>query len=218
MRVACRDLDSFVPVHLAFFQDDLSRGKFRLKRAVAELTVGVPTPRVNLAEGRPGNRVAISALNRIDAFASLFEALDELGDVVRIDVAQTKLSVLVVLAHRVDVSLDADEEAEVVATGNPLDLDFVAEGHPNGVANLLALHGKWPGETFTSLACRQGQVATGSIAAYCQVLLREEGQAGGLVNVTVVAETELASLVAAPHKQVIRASVLQLNDAPVLNS
>ena len=70
-------------------------------------------------------------------------------EVYKKDVAEAKLSVLVVLAKGVDEALVADEEAEVVAAGHPLDLDRVTEGHLDRIAHFLACHREGPGKGIT---------------------------------------------------------------------
>ena len=59
--------------------------------------------------------MAVAALDGVYPFSSLFKASDELRDVIWVDVTKSKLSILVVLAHRVDMTLSTDKEAKVVA-------------------------------------------------------------------------------------------------------
>lgn len=68
---------------------------------MAKLSMTIPAPSVDLSEGAFGDGVSVAALNRVDSLSGGFEALDDLGDVVGVDVAQTELSILVVLAHSV---------------------------------------------------------------------------------------------------------------------
>lgn len=56
-----------------------------------------------------------TALNRVNALTCLFEASDDLWNVVRVDMAEAQLTILVVLTNSVHVALLTDEESEVVA-------------------------------------------------------------------------------------------------------
>lgn len=94
-----------------------------------ELAVRVPAPGVDLAEGRFGYAVAETALDRVNALASLLEASDQLWDVVRVPMAKSELSVLIFLPDCIDESLVTDKEAKIKAAGDALDLDLFAEGH-----------------------------------------------------------------------------------------
>lgn len=116
---------------------------------MSELALRVPAPTVDLAKRGPRNGMAESTLNRIDAFTGLLEAPDDLRDVVRVDVAETKLAILVVLADCVHMALLANKETEVVAAGDASDANLVAEGHQDWVAYFLSLHRERPGECFT---------------------------------------------------------------------
>jgi len=66
--------------------------------ALAELTVSVPTPRVDFAESGAGDRVSESAFDGVDAFTCFFKAGNQFRDVVRISMAESKLTVLVLFA------------------------------------------------------------------------------------------------------------------------
>ena len=70
--------------------------------------------------------------------------------------AKTELTILVVFAHSIDMTLLAEEEAKVVTTGHTFDLDAFTEGHLDWVANLLPLHSEWPSKGFATLTCGQG--------------------------------------------------------------
>lgn len=63
MRVASSYLNGFVAVHLTTLEEDLSRGKLRLKRAMAELSMAVPTPCIDLTEGASGDGVSVTTLD-----------------------------------------------------------------------------------------------------------------------------------------------------------
>ena len=133
--------------------------------------MSIPAPGVNFAEGRPGDSMTVAALNRVNPLSSLFEARDELWDVIRVDVTKAELPILVVLPHRVDMTLSTDEEAKVVAAGHPLDLDRVTKWHLDRIANFLACHRERPGKGITRLTAGQCQVAASCKAAHLQVLL-----------------------------------------------
>lgn len=96
-----------------------------------------------------------AALDGVDPFTSFLETLNDFRDIVRVDVSQTELTILVVLAYCVDVSLLADEEAKVVAAADPADLDRITEGHLDWVADFLPAHGEWPSERLASLTASQ---------------------------------------------------------------
>ena len=84
---------------------------------------------------------------------------------------QAKLTILVIFAHSVYLTLLADEEAEIVATRDTLHLNLVAEWHSDRVTNLLALHSERPGERFTSLTSCQSKIATSSKGTDSKILL-----------------------------------------------
>ena len=60
--------------------------------------------------------------------------------------AQTKLTILVILSSGIYMTLGANEEAEVIATGDSPDLNLVAERHPDRIADLLSLSRERPSE------------------------------------------------------------------------
>ena len=118
--------------------------------------MSVPAPTVDLAQCRACNGMTESTLDRVNALTSLLEASNDLGYIVGIDVPQSELTVLIVFTNGIDVALQADKEAEVVATRDSSDANRFTEWHHDGVANLLTLHSEWPGEGFSSL--RSGEV------------------------------------------------------------
>ena len=67
--------------------------------------MGIPAPSVHFAEHGLGDGVTITTFNLIDSLTSLFEAGNQLRNVIWVDVAQTKLAILVVLSDRVHMSL-----------------------------------------------------------------------------------------------------------------
>ena len=118
--------------------------------------------------------MAITTLDGVDSLASISEARKNLGNVIRVLMAKTELSVLIIFTHSVDVTLHADEESEIVATRDTVDLDLIAEGHPDWVAHFLALSCEWPGKRFACCAGRKRQTASSCNAAHFQFLLGEE--------------------------------------------
>jgi len=170
---------------------------------MAELTVCVPTPRVHFAECRSRDNVPVAALDLINSLAGVFEARNELRDVVWINVAQAKLSILIVFTHSVDKALLTDEEAKVLSARNSSDLDFVREGHLHRNTQLLASFSEWPRKGISVSAACERKIATACNRCDFQVLSAEEVDLGGLRNVLVVPETELAFLVSTPHHQIM---------------
>ena len=122
---------------------------------MAELSMGIPAPSVHFAERGFGDGVTITTFNLVNSLTGLFEAGNQLRNVIWVDMAQTKLAILVILANRVHVSLRANEESEVVTAAHSLDLDALTEGHLYRVANLLPAHGEWPSKGLTCLAGSQ---------------------------------------------------------------
>ena len=122
--------------------------------------MGIPAPSVHFAERGFGDGMTIAAFNLVDSLTGLFEAGNQLRNVIWVDMAQTKLAILVILANRVHVSLRANEEAEVVTAADSLDLNTLTEWHLHRVANLLPAHGEWPGKGLACLAGSQSQIAT----------------------------------------------------------
>jgi len=163
---------------------------------MAELALGVPTPTVHLAKCGSRDCVTEAALDRVNTLTCLFEASDDLWDVIRVDVTQAQLTILVVLANSVHVALLTYEESEVVATRYTLDVDLFAEGHQDWVADLLSLHREGPGEGLASLSRHKVQVTARSERADHQVLPREEGQPCGFKDILVVSKAKLPPLVA----------------------
>ena len=102
--------------------------------------------------------------------------------------SKTKLPILVVLSHCVDVALLAYKEAKVVSTRNSLDLNLVAERHFYRIADLLPLHSEGPSKGFSTLAGNESQITTCSKAAHLQLLLREESKSCWLMDVSVMTE------------------------------
>ena len=127
---------------------------------MAELSMGIPAPSVHFAERRLGDGVTITTFNLVDSLTGLFKAGNQLRNVIWVDVAQTKLAILVILSDRVHVSLRANEEAEVVTAADSLDLDALTERHLHRVADLLSAHGEWPSKGLACLASSQSQIAT----------------------------------------------------------
>ena len=115
MRVASSYLNSFVSIHSTLLQVELPWRKLRLVSAVTELAMSIPTPSVDLAEGALGDNMSETAFDRVDTLTGIFEAANDLWDIVGVDVAKAKLSILVVFTKGIDMTLLADEEAEVVA-------------------------------------------------------------------------------------------------------
>ena len=127
---------------------------------MTELSMSIPAPSVHFAERGLGDGVTVAAFNLINSLTSLFEAGNQLRNVIWVDMAQTKLAILVILSDRVHVSLRANEESEVVTTADPLDLDTLTEGHLHRVADFLATHGEWPSKGLACLAGSQSKIAT----------------------------------------------------------
>ena len=101
-----------------------------------------------------------AAFNRVDSFSSVLEASDQLWNVVRVDMAETELPVLVVLSNCVDKALLANEEAKVVTTRYSCDINLFAEGHLDGSAVLLSTLLEGPCVCFSHLITTEGQVAS----------------------------------------------------------
>jgi len=70
-----------------------------------------------------------ATLDVFDLFTDVSEALDQLRVLCWINVSKSKLTIRVVLAERVDKALITDEESEVVATGDALNLGLLTEWH-----------------------------------------------------------------------------------------
>ena len=115
VRVASSYLNSFVSIHSTLLQVELPWRKLRLVSAVTELAMCIPTPSVDLAEGALGDNMSETAFDRVDTLTGIFEAANDLWDIIGVDVAKTKLSILVVFTKGIDMTLLADEEAKVVA-------------------------------------------------------------------------------------------------------
>ena len=79
-------------------------------------------------------------------FTSLLEALNNFWDIIRVDMAQAELAILVVLTNSVNMPLTANKEAKVVATRYSFYLNCFAEWHLDRVAHFLTMHGERPGE------------------------------------------------------------------------
>lgn len=140
-----------------------------------------------------------AALYGVDAFTDFSEAGNHLGDVVRVPMAQTQLTVLVVFTQRVHVALHRDEEAEIVATSDAGDFDAFTEWHADGHGVVLTVVDEGPGETVAGVGASEGQVAASVHGQHLHILLFEVVNALRRVRVRVVTQTQLALLVAAPH-------------------
>ena len=70
-----------------------------------------------------------AALYGVDPLTSLFEAADDLWNVVGVPVTQSKLAIAIVLTDSVDETLGRDKKSKVVAAADPADHDLVMEGH-----------------------------------------------------------------------------------------
>ena len=96
-----------------------------------------------------------------------------------------------------------DKETKVVSATNSVNLDLLRERHSHWVAQLLTLQDEWPGVRLSSLCGSEGQVPTRSKGMDLKVLLREEGDLCGHMDILVVAKSELASLITAPYVEVM---------------
>lgn len=111
-----------------------------------------------------------AALNLVNSFTGLFEASDELWDVVRVDVAKSQLTISVVFSERIDQALLRDEESEVVAARNLRNGDLVAEGHLDWDRELLSIFGEGPREALAVISGSQGEVSARSDRSHLYVL------------------------------------------------
>lgn len=102
---------------------------------------------------------------------------------------QTQLTILVVLSDCIDTTLSAQEKAKALPTANSTNVNLVAEGHRDRVADLLAVHGKRPGKRLTCLTGCESQITARSEAAHLQALLGEESETGRLMNISVMSKT-----------------------------
>lgn len=93
-----------------------------------------------------------SALNHVDSFTYISKALNELWILRGIGVTQAKLPVRVVFSERIDQSLVADEEAEIVAAGYLVNLCFLRKWHPCWKALFNTVLNKRPSIGLTTLA------------------------------------------------------------------
>jgi len=111
------------------------------------------------------------ALNRVDALTSLLEACNQLRDVVRVPVSQAQLTILILTANSIYEALLADEEAEVIPTGDSLNLDLITERHLHWQGNLRAKLLVRPGVGITVLTASKSQIATGRNRRNLELLL-----------------------------------------------
>lgn len=122
--------------------------------------MAVPTPSVDLSEGGARDRVTETALDRVDALANIFEASDDLRDVVGVPVTKTQLSIRVIFTNGVDQTLAANEETKVIAAADPTNRDLTMERHLYRDAVLLSRFHERPCESQAILRCCECQVST----------------------------------------------------------
>ena len=161
--------------------------------------------------------MSIATLNRVNTLSSFLEASDNLRDIIRVDVAKSKLSILIVFSDSVDMTLRADKEAEVVAARNSLYLNLATKWHLHRVAQLLTSHSKRPGKGLTILTSCKSKVTSGCKRAHLEVVLGEVSQSCRLEYISIVTKTELTTFITTPDKQVICVRIIELHHATIFN-
>ena len=99
MRIASSDLYSFVFVKTASLQLQLPRRQLAVIMSVAQLSMHVPTPRVDFSEGGAGDSMSEPAFDGVDSLSCFFEARHQLRYIVGVHMAQAQLPILVVTTH-----------------------------------------------------------------------------------------------------------------------
>jgi len=108
--------------------------------------MSVPAPGIDFTKSTPCNDVSETTFNRVNSLTRFLEAANDFWNVVRVNVTQAKLPILIIFAQCVNMTLFTDEEAKVIAARNTLDLYRVAERHLNRITHFLPLHCEGPGK------------------------------------------------------------------------
>jgi hypothetical protein len=119
-------------------------------------------------------------LDRIDPLASLLKAGHDFWNIVGVPVTQTQLPVTVVFTDRVDETLCAYKEPEVVTTAYATDLNLLVEWHLYRDAVLLSGLDEGPCERKPSIRSGESQVSTCSDRAHFKSLFMEKVNFGRL--------------------------------------
>lgn len=90
-----------------------------------------------------------TAFNRINSLAYIFKAAYNLGNVIRVSVTKTKLTILVIFTYSVHQTLRGNKESKVVTARDATYLYPITEGHSNWQRELHTLLSKRPSVRIT---------------------------------------------------------------------
>lgn len=129
---------------------------------MAKLSFVAGAPSIDLAEAGFCNDMLESALNCVDLFTDVPEALNQLWQLRWVNVPQSELAVRIIFTKGVDESLVADEKAEVMAAGDLLYKGLVTERHSYWNTQLDAILNSRPSKCLSLIRACEVEVTTGS--------------------------------------------------------
>lgn len=141
------NLDNFFVV--LFVNLEISWTQLRVEMVVAKLTLVTRAPGINFPEARFSDCMSVAALDGVDSFTNILEALDELWILSWVGMTKSKLAVRVVLSKGIHEALLADEEAKVASASYFLDLGLLTEWHPRRQALFHAVLSERPSECIS---------------------------------------------------------------------